>query len=160
MAMLPFCGYNMADYWRHWLRIGRKNVATPPMIFRVNWFRKDEDDNFIWPGFGENMRVLEWIVDRCHGAGHAIESPIGWIPSYNALDWEHLEFDQDQFYEIMNIDRGEALHETNDQEELFTSFGDHLPAEMELERLLQLHRLYHSPKVWDLSLASESELSE
>ncbi len=157
MAMLPFCGYNMADYWRHWLRLGRKNVATPPMIFRVNWFRKDDDGHFIWPGFGENMRVLEWIVDRCHGKGYAIESPIGWIPSYAALNWELIEFDQDQFYEIMNIERSEALHETNDQEELFTGFGDHLPAEMELERLLQLHRLYHSPKVWDLSLASDAD---
>jgi phosphoenolpyruvate carboxykinase (GTP) len=155
MAMLPFCGYNVADYWRHWLRIGRKNVATPPMIFRVNWFRKDEEGNFIWPGFGENMRVLEWIVKRCHGDGHAIESPLGWIPAYNALTWEGLDFSKEKFYDIMNIERSEALHETNDQEELFTAFGDHLPNEMELERLMQLKRLYHSPKVWDLSLASD-----
>lgn len=154
MAMLPFCGYNMADYWKHWLKIGRERAATPLLIFRVNWFRKDENGKFIWPGFGENMRALKWIVDRCHGRTLGIESPLGWVPSYEELNWEGLEFPQDKFYQIMNIDRETARHEANDQEELFTRFGDHLPREMELERELFLSRLYHSPPVWDLHAAS------
>ncbi len=156
MAMLPFCGYNMAEYWRHWLRIGRKNVATPPKIFRVNWFRKDEHGKFVWPGFGENMRVLKWVIDRCNGCAHAIESPLGWLPTYNEFNWEGLDFSKDSFFSIMNVNREVARHETNDQEELFTRFGDHLPRELELERELQLARLSHSPKVWDLANACES----
>ncbi len=156
MAMLPFCGYNMADYLKHWLRIGRKTVATPPRIFRVNWFRKDEHGRFIWPGFGENMRILEWVVKRCNGGGTAIESPLGWVPSYDSLTWDGLEFSKADFYHIMNIDREVARHETNDQEELFTRFGDHLPREMEIERELQLARLFHSPRVWDLAATGNS----
>jgi phosphoenolpyruvate carboxykinase (GTP) len=155
MAMLPFCGYNMADYWRHWLRIGRQNVATPPRIFRVNWFRKDEHGKFIWPGFGENMRVLQWIVERCNGCGAAVESPLGWVPPYDALNWVGLNFPREKFFAIMNIDREVARREANDQEELLTRFGDHLPRELEIERELQLSRLYHSPDIWDLSVAVE-----
>jgi len=155
MAMLPFCGYNMADYWRHWLRIGRQNVATPPRIFRVNWFRKDEHGKFIWPGFGENMRVLQWIVERCNGCGAAVESPLGWVPPYEALNWVGLDFSREKFFAIMNIDREVARREANDQEELLTRFGDHLPRELEIERELQLSRLYHSPDNWDLSAAVE-----
>jgi phosphoenolpyruvate carboxykinase (GTP) len=153
MAMLPFCGYNMADYWRHWLRIGRRNVATPPRIFRVNWFRKDEHGKFIWPGFGENMRVLKWVIDRCEGRTAAFESPLGWLPGHDDLLWNGLSFPPERFFSIMNIDKEMARQETVDQEELFTRFGDHLPREMELERELQLARLYHSPKLWDLSRA-------
>ncbi|MCF7978117.1 MAG: phosphoenolpyruvate carboxykinase (GTP) [Chromatiaceae bacterium] len=151
MAMLPFCGYNMAEYWKHWLRIGRKNVATPPRIFRVNWFRKDEHGKFIWPGFGDNMRVLKWVIDRVDGSASAIESPLGWLPAWDDLTWEGLEFKPEQFFNIMNIDKEIARQETVEQDELFTRFGDHLPREMELERELQLARLYHSPDVWDLS---------
>ncbi len=154
MAMLPFCGYNMADYWRHWLRIGRKMVATPPRIFRVNWFRKDEHGRFIWPGFGENMRVLKWVFDRCNSNGGAIEGPLGWLPNYEAIQWEGLDFSREAFCSIMNIDTEMARLEANDQEELFTRFGDHLPRELEIERELQLARLYHSPEVWDLSAAA------
>jgi phosphoenolpyruvate carboxykinase (GTP) len=153
MAMLPFCGYNMADYWKHWLRIGRQNVATPPAIFRVNWFRKDEHGKFVWPGFGENMRVLKWVIDRCEGRASAIESPLGLLPGWNDLHWEGLRFSKERFFSIMNIDKELARQETVDQEELLTRFGDHLPHEMELERELQLARLYHSPAVWDLSRA-------
>jgi phosphoenolpyruvate carboxykinase (GTP) len=156
MAMLPFCGYNMADYWRHWLRIGRAHAATPPQIFRVNWFRKDENGKFIWPGYGHNMRALKWIVDRCRGRAFGVESPIGWVPTYEALNWEGLAFSKDKFYEIMNIDRERARHEANDQEELFTRFGDHLPREMELQRELFLARLHHSPEVWELQAASKA----
>lgn len=152
MAMLPFCGYNMGDYWRHWLRIGRQSVASPPTIFRVNWFRKDDNGKFIWPGFGQNMRVLKWVVDRCNGAGSAVESPLGWMPGYKALNWDGLAFDRDQFYQIMNIDRDTARTETEEQDELLNRFGDHLPNEMAMERELQLSRLSNSPNVWDLSL--------
>ncbi|MCG8123318.1 MAG: phosphoenolpyruvate carboxykinase domain-containing protein, partial [Candidatus Thiodiazotropha taylori] len=106
-------------------------------------------------GFSENMRVLKWIVDRCNGTGHAVESPLGWVPSHAAINWEGLDFNMDDFFEIMNIDREIARHETVDQEELFTRFGDHLPREMELERELQLARLYHSPKYWDLSASCD-----
>jgi phosphoenolpyruvate carboxykinase (GTP) len=154
MAMLPFCGYNMADYWKHWLRIGRERVATPPLIFRVNWFRKDERGKFIWPGYGENMRALKWIVDRCRGRARGVESPLGWVPPYEALNWDGLSFPRERYLEIMNIDRERARQEANDQEELFTRFGDHLPREMEIERELVLSRLYHSPPVWDLGVAS------
>ena len=154
MAMLPFCGYNMAEYWRHWLRIGRQRVATPPRIFRVNWFRRDENGKFIWPGFGENMRALKWIVDRVHGRGRGVESPLGWVPTYDELEWDGLDFPRENFYEIMNIEKETARTEVNDQEELFTRFGDLLPREMELERELQLSRIFHSPELWQLSDAS------
>ncbi|MBK5939359.1 phosphoenolpyruvate carboxykinase (GTP) [Halochromatium roseum] len=153
MAMLPFCGYNMAEYWKHWLRIGRQHVATPPRIFRVNWFRKDAHGKFIWPGFGDNMRVLKWVIDRVEGRAAGIESPLGWLPGWDDLTWEGLEFSREQFFAIMNIDKEVARQETVEQDELFTRFGDHLPREMELERELQLARLYHSPDVWDLSRA-------
>jgi phosphoenolpyruvate carboxykinase (GTP) len=156
MAMLPFCGYNMADYWRHWLRIGRKMVATPPRIFRVNWFRKDEHGRFIWPGYGENMRVLKWVVDRCNSNGGAVEGPLGWVPDYGSLSWNGLEFPPEAYASITNIVTEVARQETNDQEELFTRFGDHLPREIEIERELQLARLYHSPEVWDLSAAASA----
>jgi phosphoenolpyruvate carboxykinase (GTP) len=150
MAMLPFCGYNMADYWRHWLRIGRNKVSSPPQVFRVNWFRKDENGKFIWPGYGENMRALKWIVDRCNGNAQAMESPIGWLPPYEELEWEGLNFSADKYHAIMNIDREKAREEALDQEEFFTRFGDHLPQELELERQLLLARLAHSPDVWSL----------
>ena len=154
MAMLPFCGYNMADYWKHWLRIGRQRVATPPLVFRVNWFRKDDQGKFIWPGYGENMRALKWVVDRCHGRARGVESPLGWVPPFEELVLDGIEFSKDRFYAIMNIDRERAWQEASDQKELFTRFGDHLPREMEIERELLLSRLYRSPTVWDLSFAS------
>jgi phosphoenolpyruvate carboxykinase (GTP) len=155
MAMLPFCGYNMADYWKHWLKIGRCNVATPPRIFRVNWFRRDKDGKFIWPGFGENMRVLKWIVDRVRGRGLGIEGPLGWVPSYEELTWDGLEsFSRDRFHEIMAVDRELARTEAVEQEEWFTKFGDRLPREMEIERELFLSRVFRSPQVWDLAAVS------
>jgi phosphoenolpyruvate carboxykinase (GTP) len=151
MAMLPFCGYNVGDYWKHWLKIGRSNVATPPRIFRVNWFRKDDNGKFIWPGFGDNMRVLKWIVDRVRGRGLGIESPLGWVPSYEELNWTGLEdFSKEQFYEIMAINRELARQEVVDQEDWFTKIGDHLPHEMELERDRLISRLNRTPDTWEL----------
>ena len=150
MAMKPFCGYNFGDYWAHWLTFPER-AENLPEIFHVNWFRKDDDGRFLWPGFGENMRVLEWVVRRCNSEGSAVEGPLGWIPDYDAFNWEGLDFRPEQFYSIMNIEREAARQETNDQEELFTRFGDHLPREMENERELQLARLFHSPAIWDLS---------
>jgi Phosphoenolpyruvate carboxykinase (GTP) len=154
MAMLPFCGYNMADYWRHWLKIGRSSVATPPLIFRVNWFRKDENGKFIWPGYGENMRALKWIVDRCHGRAHGVDSPLGWLPPYEALNWDGLTFSPEKYFEIMNINRELGQKEAEETAEFFAQFGKRMPRELELERELLLSRLNHSPSVWELSKAS------
>ncbi|MBK1648497.1 phosphoenolpyruvate carboxykinase (GTP) [Rhabdochromatium marinum] len=150
MAMLPFCGYNMAEYWKHWLRIGRRKVGTPPPIFRVNWFRKDDRGHFIWPGFGDNMRVLKWIVERCEGRAPAVESAFGLLPPYAAMSWEGLDFSQDAYDSIMRIDKEIAQHESLDQAELFARFGDHMPRELEQQRELLLSRLFHSPDVWHL----------
>src|SRR5262245_11385382 len=97
MAMLPFCGYNMADYWAHWLKVG-KSIANPPRIFRVNWFRKGADGKFVWPGFGENMRVLKWIVDRVHGRASAAESPFGHMPRHQDINWTGAKFDKSSFH--------------------------------------------------------------
>ncbi len=143
MAMLPFCGYNMADYWQHWLNLGAK-LANPPKIFRVNWFRKDLDGNFIWPGFGENMRVLEWIIDRANGHGHAEEKPIGMMPIYDDLTWTGLEFSSAEFGDIMTVDPQAALQETDAQRTSFDDYGDRLPAEMETQRQAFKARLERS----------------
>lgn len=140
MAMLPFCGYNMADYWQHWLTVGGK-LANPPKIFRVNWFRKDEAGNFIWPGFGENMRVLEWVVDRVNGHGHAEETPIGMMPNYEDLTWTGLDFSPASFSNIMTVDPLAAMQEADAQKALFDDFGDRLPAELESQRQDQKARL-------------------
>jgi phosphoenolpyruvate carboxykinase (GTP) len=140
MAMLPFCGYNMADYWQHWLTLGGK-LANPPKIFRVNWFRKDEAGNFIWPGFGENMRVLEWVVDRVNGHGHAEETPIGMMPSYEDLTWTGLDFSPASFSDIMTVDPVAAMQEADAQKALFDDFGDRLPAALESQRQDQKARL-------------------
>ncbi|WP_376957927.1 phosphoenolpyruvate carboxykinase (GTP) [Azospirillum sp. A26] len=147
-AMLPFCGYNMADYWNHWLSMEGK-VESLPRIYRVNWFRKDENGKFVWPGFGDNMRVLKWIVDRVRGrATDVAESPFGYSPRYQDLNWSGLNFPADKFAKIMDIDRKEAEAEAKDQEELFNRFGDRLPEEIEQQRVAVLKRLENSPDVW------------
>ena len=150
MAMLPFCGYNMADYWNHWLNVGRF-LANPPRIFRVNWFRRDDRGNYVWPGFGENMRVLKWILDRVHGRRHGVESPIGIMPGYRDIQWEGLEFDRDTFYALMSVERDEGSKEVREQEDLFDLFFDRLPKEFTHHRELFKSRVWRSPKMWAMA---------
>ncbi|HXG01421.1 MAG TPA: phosphoenolpyruvate carboxykinase (GTP), partial [Bacteroidota bacterium] len=123
MAMLPFVGYHMADYFNHWLQFGR-DTPNPPRIFAVNWFRKDENGKFIWPGFGENMRVLKWIIDRVHGRGYAIESPLGWMPRYEDIMWDGLEMSPETFDKLMSIDSEAWKREILSHEELFSRLYD------------------------------------
>ena len=149
MAMLPFCGYNMADYFGHWLNAGRR-LSNPPQIFRVNWFRKDENGKFIWPGFGDNMRVLKWIIDRVHGRGYAVESPLGWMPRHEDIEWKGLDFPADKFYDLMAVGRNAGAAEAHAHEEQFDQFFDRLPKEFFFERELLRSRLWRSPDRWEL----------
>ena len=150
MAMLPFCGYNMADYFDHWLQVGH-TLFNPPRIFCVNWFRRDANNKFMWPGFGENMRVLKWILDRTHGRAAGIESPLGWMPSYKDIDWRGLEFSEECFTEMMSVERGPWIQELLSHEELFVSLYDRLPKEFILQRELLLASLWRSPEHWHLA---------
>ena len=127
MAMLPFCGYNMADYWGHWLAM-EKRVAKPPRIFRVNWFRRDEKGRFLWPGFGENLRVLKWVIERCKGGGEAEETPIGYVPTRSAIDRKGLNVSADALKELLRVDREGWRANLRSQAEFFEKFGDRLPA--------------------------------
>jgi len=149
-AMLPFCGYNMADYWQHWLTMGHKLAGNLPHIYRVNWFRKDENGKFIWPGFGDNMRALEWIVDRVKGHAHAVESPLGNVPSFQDMNWNGLPFDPAVYNRIMSVEKDKALREVQTQSELFDTFGDRLPKEIAAMRDLLLAELESAPEVWEL----------
>jgi phosphoenolpyruvate carboxykinase (GTP) len=149
LAMLPFIGYHMGSYWNHWLNMGRR-ITEPPRIFSVNWFRKDAEGKFLWPGFGDNMRVLKWIVERANGAAHGTESPLGYMPTYDDLDWRGLEFSRDQFNALMAIDRGDWERELLMHEELFLKLYDRLPKEMIAVRELLLSTLWRSPQHWEL----------
>ncbi|NNJ12712.1 phosphoenolpyruvate carboxykinase (GTP) [Chloroflexales bacterium ZM16-3] len=146
-AMLPFIGYHMADYFNHWLQFGR-TIYNPPRIFGVNWFRKDENGKFAWPGFGENMRVLKWIVQRSHGEAFSVESPIGWIPNYEHLDWRGSDFAKEQFNKIMSIDLKAWQQEVLLHEELFIKLYDRLPKELINVRDLILSSLWRTPEGW------------
>ena len=140
MAMLPFCGYHMGDYFRHWIKMQRA-LSTTPRIFHVNWFRKDENGKFLWPGFSENMRVLKWVVDRAHGRAQGKETPIGWTPYYEDIEWTGLDFSPDRFERLQEVDRSTWRHELLGHEELFINLHDHLPPEMVYERELLICRL-------------------
>ena len=140
MAMLPFCGYHMGDYFRHWLRMQRELTVTP-RVFHVNWFRKDADGNFLWPGFSENMRVLKWVVDRVRGRAQGKETPIGWTPHYEDMNWIGLDMPRAKFDELQKVDRTAWRAEVMNHEELFLLLHDHLPPEMIYERELLICRL-------------------
>ena len=142
MAMLPFCGYNMGDYFAHWLEM-RKNIKHLPRIFHVNWFRKDANGKFLWPGYGENTRVLKWIVGRCGSGAHALETSIGWVPQYEDLDLRGLEKEitEERFAALQNIDPEEWHRELITQDELFMKLYSSLPKELVFQRELLISRL-------------------
>jgi phosphoenolpyruvate carboxykinase (GTP) len=141
MAMLPFCGYNMGDYFHHWFQM-RKLLKFPPRIFHVNWFRKDAAGQFLWPGFGENMRVLKWIVDRCHARASATETALGWVPGARDIDLTGLEdFSAGQIEKALAIDVEEWRRELLMQEELFLKLNTSLPKELIFQRELLVSRL-------------------
>ncbi|HEX4278130.1 MAG TPA: phosphoenolpyruvate carboxykinase (GTP) [Bryobacteraceae bacterium] len=140
MAMLPFCGYHMGDYFRHWIKM-RRLLSETPRIFHVNWFRKDADGKFIWPGFRENMRVLKWIVDRAHGRAVGQETPIGWMPHYEDIEWKGMDFPREKFDELQAFDGKAWREEVIGHEELFIKLHDHLPPEIIYERELLICRI-------------------
>lgn len=138
MAMKPFVGYNMADYFGHWLDMGNKlDPEKAPKIFHVNWFRQDDEGNFMWPGFGDNMRVLLWILDRCAGKADAVESPIGYLPTPDDIDITDLDMDMDVLKELLTVDKEVWLEDVEDAKKYFAQFGDRLPAAIkeELDKL-------------------------
>jgi phosphoenolpyruvate carboxykinase (GTP) len=141
MAMLPFCGYNMGDYFAHWLDVGAA-LKTPPKIFRVNWFRTGEDGRFLWPGFGNNLRVLQWILERCEGHGLAVETPIGWVPTLNAINREGITLSDNTMAQLLKVDPAEWVEAVAGQEDFLNSLGDHLPKALRDEHT-QLARRIH-----------------
>jgi phosphoenolpyruvate carboxykinase (GTP) len=146
-AMLPFCGYHMADYFKHWLEFG-ETLASPPPIFGVNWFRTNGDGVFLWPGYGENMRVLQWIVDRVNLRANAVKSPLGWIPSYSDLIWDGLDnFLHEHFEHLISIDPHHWREELQQHDQLFERMKDKLPEELVAIRAKFERRLGLAPNV-------------
>jgi phosphoenolpyruvate carboxykinase (GTP) len=130
-AMLPFCGYNMADYFAHWLRIGAStDVDKLPKIFYVNWFRKGPDGRWLWPGYGENSRVLEWVFDRASGRGEAVETPIGWVPAPGAIDIEGVDVSKEDMEELLRVDNDEWRAEIPLIREHYAQFEGRIPDEL------------------------------
>ena len=132
MAMKPFCGYNFADYWRHWLSFENRSSALP-RIFHVNWFRRDADNRFLWPGFGENLRVLRWIIDRCEGRVDAVESPIGHLPRPGAIDVSGLDVSPQAMEELLNVDARAWKQEMTGIGEYLNTYGDRVPQRLRAE---------------------------
>jgi phosphoenolpyruvate carboxykinase (GTP) len=133
-AMIPFCGYNMADYFGHWLKMGAR-IARRPHMFVVNWFRTGPDGKFLWPGFGDNMRVLKWVVERSQGRAHARETPLGWVPEFDDLEWSGLEkFGEEHFAHVVAIRDGEWQDELALHDKLFETMQDRLPRALQLRR--------------------------
>jgi phosphoenolpyruvate carboxykinase (GTP) len=138
--MLPFCGYNMADYLGHWLKMGRQGDPEKlPRIFYVNWFRKDEEGKFLWPGYGENSRVLEWVFERCDGGGDAIDSPIGILPGTGAIPAQGLEVSDGDMEELLRVDIEGWRQELPSIQEHFDTLGERVPAEL-LDELAELEK--------------------
>jgi phosphoenolpyruvate carboxykinase (GTP) len=133
MAMKPFCGYNFADYWSHWLSFGDKSDRLPE-IFHVNWFRRDESGRFLWPGFGDNLRVLRWIIDRCEGRAEAIETPIGFLPDPADIDVSGLDMRDGDLEELLKVDRQAWTEELTSIGEYFDDFGDRVPEQLKTEQ--------------------------
>ena len=133
MAMKPFCGYHMGDYFGHWIEMGKILGDKAPKIFNVNWFRLDEDGKFMWPGFGDNFRVLEWIIKRCEGKADAVETPIGYLPRPEDINLEGLDMDMETLKKILTVDNEKWTDETKEIEEYYKIFGDKLPAELRAE---------------------------
>jgi phosphoenolpyruvate carboxykinase (GTP) len=142
MAMLPFCGYNMGDYWGHWLNMGQR-LTKPPAIFHVNWFRKDHEGNFLWPGFGQNVRVLMWMLGRIRGTADARKTPIGYVPTPDALDLDGLNLSPQTVEQLLEVDTQDWKHEWADQGQFFQQFGDHLPLALAEEHAALKERLDH-----------------
>ncbi len=138
MAMLPFCGYNMADYWSHWLKMGERQDAQLPKIFYVNWFRKNDEGKFMWPGFGENSRVLKWVFERCEGSADAIETPIGNLPDINGLDFSGLDLDDAAKATLLRVDIDGWLQEIPLIYQYYEQFGERMPGQL-IEELKRLH---------------------
>jgi phosphoenolpyruvate carboxykinase (GTP) len=130
MAMLPFCGYNMGDYFGHWLTLGEREGAELPKVFYVNWFRKDDEGRFIWPGFGENSRVLEWIFRRCDGEAEAVDSPIGLLPAEGEIDTDGLDLGDEQMRELLSVDSELLRQQLPQVREHLERFGDRLPRQL------------------------------
>jgi len=150
-AMLPFCGYHMGDYFRYWLSFGAR-LAKPPAIFGVNWFRTGKDGNILWPGYGENMRPLQWIVACANGEGGADESPLGYVPLHRDLNWKGLEsFTLQQYQEIMSLDRELWNSELLSHDELFAKLGDKLPAELLTQRRKLETEIRKMPPQWTVA---------
>ncbi|MGE5304384.1 MAG: phosphoenolpyruvate carboxykinase (GTP) [Alphaproteobacteria bacterium] len=140
MAMLPFCGYNMGDYWAHWLSMA-KQATNPPKIFRVNWFQRNDQGKFLWPGFSENLRVLRWVIERAKGAGQAQETPIGYVPTASSLKSDGVKISQADLNQLIAIDRDGWKQNLKSQGEYFDKFGDHLPAGVREEHKALADRL-------------------
>lgn len=143
MAMLPFCGYHMGDYFQHWLNMGRR-MTNPPRVFHVNWFRTDANGKFLWPGYGENLRVMEWVLDRCRGEADAVQTPIGYVPTPESLDLTGLELSRETLHQLLAIDRGEWCQEVEEIGSFFRRFGERFPKEL-WKRLETLRQALQAP---------------
>jgi phosphoenolpyruvate carboxykinase (GTP) len=146
MAMLPFCGYNMGDYFRHWFEMGRK-IKNPPKIFHVNWFRRDENGKFLWPGYGENVRVLKWMLDRIESRAQATDTPIGYVPTPDSLDLDGLSIPRKNLDELLAVDPADWTQELTETGKFFEKFGDRLPDEIRAEHKALADRLQRSSVV-------------
>jgi phosphoenolpyruvate carboxykinase (GTP) len=140
MAMIPFCGYHMGDYFRHYISM-IKLVKYPPRVFHVNWFRKNKAGKYLWPGFCQNMRVLRWIVERANGRGFAMETPLGWMPRFKDIDWRGLNFTEQQWDQLMQFESDKILDASISDERLFIMLHDRMPQQLIAERQLLVARL-------------------